>query len=160
MTEESGSFVLTVPMGRLVMTIPKGGLLRVPSTGQGSTNNPRYFLFDDQALHLIISGWFESDHEFSDIRRFWAGETAAQKQLGLPEPQDVRFETIGSWKAIIYDIALPGNGNSHIRAECVQAGTWIDAHLSLTSELPQKGRRARLREILEAIRISEKKPDG
>jgi hypothetical protein len=156
--EDTDSYVLTVPVSRLVMSLRKGGLSRVQKSGKGSTGSPRYFFFEDKALHLIISGWFESDPGFSDIKKFWAEETDAQKRQNLPEPQDVSFEKLGSWSAIVYDVAVPGMASSHIRAEWQQAGTWIDLHMSLTSALSQAERRTKLRDELKAIRVSEKKP--
>jgi hypothetical protein len=156
--EEAGSYVLTVPVSRLVMTIPKGGFARIQKPTDGSTSSPRYFFFEDKARHLIVSGWFESDQGFSDIKRFWADETAAQKRQHLPEAQDVSFERLGSWNAVLYDVAVSGAASSHIRAECLQAGTWIDVHLSLTADLSQAERRVKLRDELNAIRVSEKNP--
>lgn len=155
--EQKEKYVLTVPVSRLVMIVPKGGLARVNNSLGGATNSPRYFFFEDRSINLIVSGWFESDDHFKGVERFWAEEMAAWKQKNLPEPHDVSFEDLGSWKAILYDIGIPANGNSHIRAHWVQAGTWIDVHLSLTSNESQKKRRDKLREALKAIQVLEKK---
>jgi hypothetical protein len=156
-TEQAEKYVLTVPVSRLVMTIPKGGLTQRHNSLGGSADSPRYFFFEDDALHIIVSGWFESDDQFSGINKFWADEMAAWKQKNLPEAKDVSFENLGSWKAFLYDVEVPGNANSHIRAHWVQHGTWIDLHLSLTSSDSQKQRREKLRNALKAIQVSEKK---
>lgn len=156
-TQRKEKYILTVPVSRLVMTVPKGDLTRVHNSNGGSADSPRYFIFEDETHHLIVSGWFESDDNFPGVKQFWAEEMAAWKQRNLPEAQDVIFEDIGSWKAILYDINIPGTGNSHVRAHWVQDGTWIDVHISLTSNESQTGRRNRLREALKAIQVSEKK---
>ena len=85
-TQVAGNYVVTVPVSRLVMTIPKGNLSRVSAEGVESS---RYFLFEDEALHLIMTGWFESDEGFPGIKRFWADETAAWKEKKFPEAQNV-----------------------------------------------------------------------
>jgi len=157
-TEEEGNYVLTVPVSRLVMSIPKGGLERGRSTSGGATDSPRYFYFEDKASHLIASGWFEPDSEFPGIERVWKDETAAWKRKKLPEPQDVSFERSGSWNAIVYDMATPAGGNSHLRAHRLQAGTWIEIHLSLTGDASREERRGKLREFLSVVQVSEKKP--
>lgn len=155
--EQKEAYELSVPVSQLIMTIPKGGLAQTKTAVGGSTASPRYFLFEDKAIHLIISGWFESDDGFKGIKAFWKNETNAWSRGGLPAPQDVSFEKIGNWDAIIYDISVPSGSNSHIRAHWVQAGTWIDIHISLTSERPSAGSRARLKTFLNSILVKEKK---
>ena len=142
----AGNYVLTLPVSRLVVTIPKGGLVIATNTRGGSADSPRYFYFEDKALHLLISGWFESDEGYPGIKQFWANETAEWKRSGLPPPRDVTFVQLGDWNAIIYDEDIPIGKNSHIRAHWLQAGTWIDIHLSLTADLPQKEIRAKAAE--------------
>jgi hypothetical protein len=153
--ESAGNYVLTVPVSRLVMTIPKGRLAADVNRAGGSADSPRYFLFEDKDAALFISGWFESDEGFPGIKQFWANETAAWKRGGLPEPRDVTFMQLGDWNAVLYEIDSPTGRNSHIRAHWVQAGTWIDIHLSMTAELPQKQIREKLQSILKAISVSE-----
>ncbi len=76
---------------------------------------------------------------------------------GLPEPQDVSFVKIGNWDAIVYDIAFSQGSNSHIRAHLLEAGTWIDIHLSISSERRSPENRARLQDLLKAIQVKEKR---
>lgn len=156
--EEGDKYVLTVPVSRLVMTIPKDGLVRGKSKSGGSTDSPRYFFLENKAVQTFVSGWFESAQGFTNAKQLWAGETAAWKKQGSPEPHDVSFEKVGSWDAVSYDVSAAGLDASHIRAHWVQAGTWIDIHISLTSNAPQAQRRATLRELLTSIQVSEKKP--
>lgn len=154
--EQDGSYVVTVPVSRLSLRIPKGGLAPVGNPRQGGTASSRYFYLQDKSTSLIVSGWFESDQGANDLRQFWAREAAAQKKQGLPEPEDVSFEKIGGWDAIVYDQVVAGVAVSNIRAELRQAGTWIDLHLSLTGSGPREVRRARLAEALTAIEVAEK----
>ena len=114
--------MLTVPVSRLVMRIPKAGLSKGKNPSGGSANSPRYFYLENQALHLIISGWFEPERGFKGVEDFWAAETANWKRLNRPEAQNVSFEKLGSWNAILYDIPITGAKNSHVRAHWVQSG--------------------------------------
>lgn len=145
--EIGSDYVLSVPVSRLIMTLPKGGLSQKKSAVGGSTDNPRYFYFEDRALHLIISGWFEPEQRFAGIKKSWADETNAWRQKGLPEPRDVSFVKLGNWDGIVYDIQIPNGTNSHIRAHWLQAGTWIDIHLSITSNRPSLETRAKLESL-------------
>jgi hypothetical protein len=154
--ESAGNYVLSVPVSRLVMTIPKGGLTMKVNRGGGAADSPRYFYFEDKNSALIITGWFESDQGFPGIKQFWANETAAWKRGGLPEARDVTFVQLGDWNGVLYEIDSPIGKNSHIRAHWVQAGTWIDIHLSLTADLPQKEIRAKLQDVLKTIRVAER----
>jgi hypothetical protein len=155
-TDSAGNYVLTVPVSRLVMTIPKNRLAVKASGAGASTDSPRYFYFEGKDSALFISGWFESDEGFPGIKQFWANETAAWKRGGLPEPRDVTFTQLGDWNAVLYEIDAPLGRNSHIRAHWVQAGTWIDIHLSLTADLPQKEIREKLQNVLQAISVAER----
>ena len=157
-TEQAEKFVLTVPESRLVMTIPKGDLKQTVSPTHGATDSPRYFLFEDAAGQLIVSGWFESADRFGGIKKYWAETIAARKKQNVPDALAVSFENVGSWKTILYDTASPMNGMSNIEAHWVEHGTWIDLHLSLTSNDSQAVRRDKLRDALKAIEVSEKKP--
>ena len=155
-SEVDGRYVQTVPLSRLIMAIPKGGLVMQPNPAGGSADSPRYFYFENKAQALLISGWFESDEGYPGIKQFWADETAEWKRRGLREPKDVTFAQLGNWNAILYDEDVPIARNSHIRAHWVQAGTWIDIHLSLTADLPQKEIRLKLQDVLKAISVTEK----
>ena len=55
---ESGeSFEITVPVSRLVLQLPKAGFTRsTPAAAEGSMANPRYFLFQDKARGIRLSG--------------------------------------------------------------------------------------------------------
>jgi hypothetical protein len=154
--EIKGNFELTVPASRIILTIPKGGLVQETMATGGSTNNPRYFYLSDSTFDLIISGWIESDQRFSGVKKAWEDDTTAWKRGGLPEPQNISFSKIGQWDVVIYDMTIPDGNNSHIRAHWVQAGTWIDIHMSITVNRPITEIRAKLQSIIKTIQVKQK----
>ena len=155
-TQSDTHYVLTVPVSRLVMQFPKGTLVLADPESGGGTNSPRYFYFKDRESPLIASGWFESQQGFAGIRKFWADEVASWNKR-LPEPQNVAFSKQGGWETIAYDFAVAGVTNTNLRAHWVQAGTWIDLHLSLTNRETAHEARARLNAFLANVSVSEKK---
>ena len=150
-TQTKDAYQLDVPVSKLTMTVPKGSL----ESKKGGSGSPRYFYFEDKN-GLIISGWFEPAESFAGIKKFWDSETNEWKRRGLPEPIDTSFQKVDGWDAIVYDIKMPKGTNSHIRAHWVQAGTWIDVHLSLTSTQSSSELRAKLQETLKSIQVKEK----
>jgi hypothetical protein len=155
-TQTNTHYVLTVPASRLVMQFPKGTFSPADRETGGATNSPRYFSFRDRDLPLIISGWFEPAQGFAGIQDFWAKETAAWNKQLAP-PQNVAFSKNGGWEVVAYEIPVPNITNSHLRAHWVQAGTWIDLHLSLTNRQPARDARALLAAFLATVSVSEKK---
>jgi len=157
-SEVKGGYELTVPVSRLVMSLPGSSLVQNPDHPGHATNGPRYFYFEDHAQGLVLSGWFEPEQGFRGMQQFWQGETRAWKKAGLPEPRDVVFRKVGKWDAVAYSIPIPGANNAHLRAHWLQAGTWIDIHLSLTSKMPDAENRAKLETMLKAIQVRQKSP--
>jgi hypothetical protein len=155
--ELAQSYELSVPASRLVVTLPKGSLFRATNQRGGSADNPRYFFFEDPANHIFVSGWMESERGFSGIKAFWENETTAMGRRGLPAPQDVLFTRIGNWEAILYDQPIPIGTNSHIRAHWLQAGTWIDMHISIAFDGSSAESRAKVMALLKTIQVKERK---
>jgi hypothetical protein len=155
-TQTNTHYVLTAPVSRLVMQIPKNTLLPAERETGGATSSPRYFSFKDRELPLIVSGWFEPEQSFAGIQKLWADEVAGWNKQLAP-PQDVAFSKNGRWEVIAYEIPVPNITNSHLRAHWVQAGTWIDLHLSLTNRQPARDARALLAAFLGIVSVSEKK---
>ena len=63
----------------------------------------------------------------------------------------------GPWEVVAYDVPVPAGGTSaHLRAERVQAGTWIDLHLSSTSVRPPATLRSELMTMLRQVEVVEK----
>ncbi len=155
-TEVAGNYVLKVPVSSLVVTIPKGNLKPAQNPYGGGGNSPRYFYLKDDGIGLQITGWFEPQERYQGIQHLWAGDNAEWKRRGLPTPGDVSFLRIGKWDTVAYDHDLPQGRSSHLRAEWVQAGTWLDVHISITKDLPQAELRAKVREVLDNIQVTEK----
>lgn len=156
--EEGDRYVLTVPVSRLVMTVPKAGLSKGRASGKGSTGSSRYFLLEEKPHGLAASGWFEAAVEYPGLKTLWSQDTAAWKERGDPEPHAVATEKIGGWEVVWYEMSVAGVASSHFRAERVQAGTWIDLHVSVTSTAPPADRRSKLRAFLDSVQVSEKTP--
>jgi hypothetical protein len=156
--EGKNEFTLTVPVSDLTMSIPKNGLSKGKNTQEGSADNPGYFFFeDDREDVIIVSGWFESQEKFLSPKEVWEEDTKQWSRQGLPAPTNVSFQKIDGWDAVVYDVPVPGGSNTHIRAHWVKAGTWIDLHLSITSERPIGECRQKMRALLKRIRVREKK---
>ena len=156
-TDEKELIRLTVPMSRLVMTIPKGNLTHARNPFGGAADNPRYFYFRDEVLKLEISVWFEPRQSFSGTPVLWERETKEWKRRGPPDPQNVSFMKVADWDSIIYDIEDPsGSSNSHIKAHLLQAGTWIEVHISMTSDASNAEIRNNLLTLLKRFKVTEK----
>jgi len=155
-TEESKTYVLTVPLSRLVMTIPRDGFVQGGAARSESTASSRYFYFEDGTRHLVLSGWFEAQSEFPGMARFWEGEVSAWSSKKLPAPENVVFKKIGGWDAVVYRMPQASGNNSHIRAEWLAAGTWIDLHVSVDSESSATENLGLLETLLAGIVVKEK----
>ena len=150
-------YVLTVPVSRLTMNIPRAGFSqRAVELLGGATSNPRYFYFVDPSVPMYISGWFEPAEKYAGVQEFWEDEVRAWERDGLPEPLNVSIVRIGNWDAIVYDIASEVRVSAHIRANWIQAGTWIDIHLSILSSESSQDAREELVSLLESILVTEK----
>jgi hypothetical protein len=149
-------FFLTVPMSRLILSIPKGNLLyrKTPSTSKAA--HPRYFYFEDPALNMIISGWFEPEKNFAGVKKVWEEDTLAWKKNRLPDPVNVSFMKIGNWDTVLYDIESPEYVNSHIRAHWLQADTWIDIHVSITTNKSNQNAKLKPDALLRSFSVTEK----
>ena len=153
--QRNGAYELTVPVSRLVATIPRGDLVPVKNSS-AAEESPQYFILEDDTLHLIISGWFVAEQGFPGFREYWEDRTNQWRDNGRPTPQAVSFARISGWDAILYDLATPFAANSHISAHWVQAGTWIDLHLSITSDRTTTENRAKLKSVLKTIQVRQK----
>ena len=67
---------------------------------------------------------------------------------------------VGDWAGAAYDISVPGGGseyvNTHIRAELIKAGTWVDLHVSITAQKPAADARSEALEFLKSIVVTVK----
>ena len=154
MVVESGDvFKLSVPVSRLSMTIPRNNLTVVHDSGSGGTASPRYFHLEDTTRGIIISGWFESANQYRGFTQFWKGETESWKKAGGPKPRNESLQKSEKWEMALYDVKVPGGSNTHIRAEWVDLGTWVDVHISVTSTEAIDAARATAMNVLKGIRV-------
>jgi hypothetical protein len=151
------AYEVTVPQSRIVLTLPKDGFLPAKNPYGGAANSPGYFYFTDAASGAAISGWLEPAEKFTSVKESWDNATRDWDRTGVPAAQDVVFQKIDNWEAVLYEREIPGITNSHIRAHLVQAGTWIDMHLSMTERSPVSEVRARLLALIKRIQVGEKK---
>ena len=153
MHERDGIYVLHVPASSLQILIPRNGFVQKDPRQVGGPDHPRYFYFADSTRNIIISGWFEPEEAFPGIHRLWEEEAKIVEREGLPTPADVAFTKIGNWNAVFYDLLHPEYTNSHLRAHWLQAGTWIDLHLSITCKVPSALARSNLADVLKTVRV-------
>ncbi|MFN2646504.1 MAG: hypothetical protein ABR570_16080 [Burkholderiales bacterium] len=157
--ETGNVYRLSVPVSELTMTLPRSGWFRKDKSALGGgTANPRYFYFvDEKEESLILSGWFEPERLFSgSAAKQWEKDAAALKKTAVPEPVNVSFEKMGAWDIVMYDHLIGKAVSSHMRAHWVQAGTWIELHLSTTTQRPSAENRRKLRAVLRGIAVKEK----
>jgi hypothetical protein len=151
--EDKDGYVLTVPQSQLTMVIPQAYFTRHKEIND---ENPRYFMFGDQNSALFLSGWFESSESFSNAKQIWTNDVQAWAKNNLPSPQNVKFSTYDNWQIVTYDIETKIANNCHIRAHWVQGNTWIDIHLSMTSNSKKEEIRKKLDTVFKNIKIMKK----
>lgn len=150
-----GNYVLSVPVSRLVLRIPQGGLLRQQTPQNDAAHSERYFIFQDSKRGLVVSGWFERSSSYSDFDKMWADEKTSWKSQGLPMPEHEKHVRFRHWQGIAYDIALPnGSGSANIRAFWVEAGTWIDLHVSLAAQGGHAALHRKLMAFLKTLKVT------
>lgn len=158
-SEADGRYRVHVPASRLVMTLPGRGWSMKPNNVGGGTASPRYFYFENPAEKLILSGWIEPDRMYTGARQLWKEESEKQKKAGMPPTTNVAYEKMAGWDSVMYDYVFGKHTSSHLRGHWVQSGTWIDVHLSTTTNDSSAENRARLKALLRAISVSTK-PDA
>lgn len=156
--ELDNNYQLSVPVSQLIMIIPKGKLLQQNNASGGSTDSPRYFYFEDKKQGMIASGWFESSKGYSNFNKLWNDEKISWQSNSIPMPINEKIFKLDGWEAVAYDVPVPlqAGNNSHIRAYWVQAGTWIDLHLSLTAKAKNLELREELTKLLKSIQVKQR----
>ncbi len=150
-------FFLTVPESKLGVRLPRGFARASPPERGGATLSLRYFFFVDEARGIVLSGWFEPDSRFKGAKTLWE-ETLAARPSTWPRPQDVSFSNVAGWDTISFTLASPPRSNAHLWAHWIQAGTWIELHLSCSDNRTTAEQHATLVEVLRTVEVSEKTP--
>jgi len=153
------AYEITVSPSNVVLILPQGDWAPSKVAKDGAATSPTYFALED-GKGLMLSGWLEPAERYSGLKPLWEGDCKAWKEHGAPEPLNVTFTKIGDWDAVLYELSMPQRGasNTHIRAEWAGQGTWIDAHMSLTSTLGIADARKRIHEVFDGVRVKSKKP--
>ena len=154
--DAGNSFELTVPLSRLILSVPKSGLAIRTNKRGGATGSARYFYLADAAGDVIVSGWFELAHRYTDLENSWKQEMDQMKKRGSPTPEDVERSELGPWRAILYNYSLPNGSSAHIRATYLGAGTWIDLHASVSSARKSIETRKQVVALVRSIQVREK----
>jgi hypothetical protein len=156
---QGDQFVLNVPVSRVSLSFPVEGMTQNnPTSAKAGNQHPRYFMFSDKASGVILTGWFESADNYKGFDAFWKSELQSLSRIPQYEPREIRTGKIGDWETAAYDIDLriEGASNTHLRAEWVGMGTWIDIHISVTTTEPMEAARAHALKLLESLRVAEK----
>ncbi len=148
-----GPFTFTVPQSQVIVKVSDPSLRPDESAPLG----PSYFKLSRRDPQLILSGWLEPASRYKGLKEFWQSESRSPAYAGAGAPTRVEMRRTGPWEVVAFDVPVPGGGTSaHVRAERVQAGTWIDLHLSATSARPPATLRAQLLAALRQVEVVEK----
>jgi len=130
-TEKDGSYELTAPWSRVILKFPQGGLL--PDRSGRGPAHPGYFYLDGGSPLVIVSGWFEPVLAYEGKKQYFAEIRRKLTGLGPVSVEGMAERKVGSWDVMTYSLRSkdrPDWVHPNLRASCVQAGTWIDVHLS------------------------------
>jgi len=146
-------FTFTVPQSRVLVKISDPSFL--PDAAAGA--KPNYFKVIRQEPLLIVSGWLEPAQQYKGLKAFWEGESRSPAFAGPLAPIQVEMLKEGAWEVVAYDVSIRGAIQSNLRAERVEAGTWIDLHLStLARATPSTKLRADLLAALRKVQVLKK----
>lgn len=148
-----GPFTFTVPQSRVLVKISDPSL--APDTASAK---PNYFKLTRQDPLLIVSGGLEPAQNYKGLKAFWEGESRSPAYAGARTPTRVEMLREGTWEVVAFDVSVPGAVQSNLRAERVEAGTWIDLHLSTVARetTPSTKLRAGLLAALRQVQVLQK----
>jgi hypothetical protein len=155
-TAREDTFELSVPVSRLTLAFPRGDLAAVEQPRTGATASPRYFQFFDRRHGLVVSGWIEPASSWDGLEKFWQGELLAMKKIGVQIRQAPEVIVAEPWQAVAYDVDLPKGTSANVCAELVRAGTWVDIHISVTSNESALVAREHAVTFLKSVLIRER----
>ena len=146
-------FTFTMPQSRVVVKVSDPSLLP-----DAAAAKPNYFKLTRQEPLLIVSGWLEPAQQYKGLNAFWEGESRSPVYAGARAPTRVETLREGAWEVVAFDVSLPGAIQSNLRAERIEAGTWIDLHLSAVARatIPSTKLRAELLAALRQVQVLQK----
>ena len=146
-------FTFTVPQSRVLVKVSDPSFL----PDAAASAKPNYFKVIRQEPLLILSGWLEPASQYKGLKAFWENESRSPAFAGPLAPTQVEMLKEGAWEVVAYDVSIRGAIQSNLRAERVEAGTWIDLHLStLARATPSKKLRADLLAVLRKVQVLKK----
>lgn len=147
-------FTFTLPQSQVTLKISELAL-RPDPVGDA---RPGYFKLSRAEPLLILSGWLEPAQQYKGLEAFWAAELTSPALAGARAPTRVEKLREGAWEVVAYDVSIPGLVQSHLRAERVEANTWIDLHLSTRVADPGKSAKTRadLLKVLRQVQVVKK----
>jgi hypothetical protein len=147
----SGPFTFTTPQSHVIVKVTD------PSLHIDNTNpHPNYFRLSRNDPELNLSALLGPASAYKDLKWLLDTDSSAIAQNGF-KPTRVEMLHEGEWEILAYDLRFPGGKtNSHLRAQRVQAGTWIHLHIAATSARPPAKIRAELLGELRQVEVVEK----
>jgi len=144
-----GPFTFTMPQSKVIVKVSDASLR------PDASNRPNYFKLTRLAPLLILSGWLEPSARYKGLEAFWEAEKKSPVMQPPLAPTRIEMLREGRWEVVAFDVPLPGGGGaqSNLRAERVEAGTWIDLHISTASAKPSATMRAELLAALRKVEI-------
>jgi hypothetical protein len=146
-------FTFTVPQSRVIVKVSDPSLLP-----DAAGAKPNYFKLARREPLLIVSGWLEPAQQYKGLNAFWQGESRSPAYAGALAPTRVEMLREGAWEVVAFDVSVQGAVQSNLRAERVEAGTWIDLHLSTIARAgtPSTKLRAELLAALRQVQVLQK----
>jgi hypothetical protein len=147
-------FTFTVPQSKVLVKVSDPSFL----PDAAASAKPNYFKLSRQEPLLIVSGWLEPAQQYKGLKAFWEGESRSPAYAGPLAPTQVEMLKEGAWEVVAYDVSIRGAIQSNLRAERVEAGTWIDLHLSTIARAttPSTKLRAELLATLRKVQVLKK----
>lgn len=147
-------YTFSVPQSRVLVKVSDPSLLPDAT----ASAKPNYFKLTRQEPPLIVSGWLEPAQQYKGLNAFWEGESRSPPYAGAHAPTRVEMLREGAWEVVAFDVPVPGAVQSNLRAERIEAGTWIDLHLSTiaSAATPSTKLRAGLLAALRNVQVLPK----
>ncbi|MDR2982843.1 MAG: hypothetical protein LBV12_11425 [Puniceicoccales bacterium] len=145
---------------KVAILLPSADISQKDDNIGGGTSRPGYFYCTEPKAGIIVSGWIEPVERFrhSSVKAMWEEEVSRKtRAMANMAPKDVAFQKVNEWEVILYDQAMPVDklSNSHIRANLMKDGSWIDLHLSLTGQGSSAEMRKKLLDYLRDVKIQK-----
>ncbi len=148
-TASGAPFTFTVPDSRVVVKVSDTALR--PGIAAGN-----FFKLEKDDPMLTLRGWLEPAARYKGLDALWKEEKQSSIFTGPRAPARVEMLREGAWEVIAFDVPLARGTLSILRAERVEAETWINLHFSLSSTRPPATLRAELLAALRRVEVVQK----